>query len=233
MKISGIYKIESRIKPDRFYIGSSINIHRRWRHHYCDLRKHTHHSLKLQRHYDNYGENDLLFSVIKQCPGSKLIETEQFYFDLLNPYFNNSPTAGNNIGIKRSEEAIEKQRKSMIGKRWTDEQRQKFSGKVKGIPKSEEHKRNLSKANKGVSKPLRSEEYRYNISVAKMGEKNGMYGKTPWNKGMAGKYPETIRKKMSESARGRIPWNKGKIKVNGIYIDRDRNEIKQSPESNT
>ena len=30
MAVSGIYKIESKIKPERCYIGSAVNINRRW-----------------------------------------------------------------------------------------------------------------------------------------------------------------------------------------------------------
>ncbi len=28
--ISGVYKIQSKIKPERIYIGSSVNINSRW-----------------------------------------------------------------------------------------------------------------------------------------------------------------------------------------------------------
>jgi hypothetical protein len=40
------------------------------------------------------------------------------------------------------------------------------------------------------------------------GEKNGMYGKDPWNKNK--KWSEEIRIKLSESHKGHSPWNKGK-----------------------
>ena len=38
MKISGIYKIESKLKPERIYIGSTININIRWNKHLTDLK---------------------------------------------------------------------------------------------------------------------------------------------------------------------------------------------------
>ena len=52
MKISGIYKIQSKLKPDRIYIGSAVNIRTRWNVHLCNLRNSMHHSKKLQRHFD-------------------------------------------------------------------------------------------------------------------------------------------------------------------------------------
>lgn len=31
MKTTGIYRIKSRTKPERFYIGSSVNVESRWK----------------------------------------------------------------------------------------------------------------------------------------------------------------------------------------------------------
>jgi len=45
---SGIYQIQSKIKPERIYIGSAINISERWDKHLRDLSKNRHHSDKLQ-----------------------------------------------------------------------------------------------------------------------------------------------------------------------------------------
>lgn len=104
-KISGIYKIQSKIKPERIYIGSSCNITERWRGHLGRLRKGKHHSLKLQRHYLKYGETDLLFSLILACSESDLIKVEQYFIDSYKPYFNHSPLAGCTRGIKHTEEA--------------------------------------------------------------------------------------------------------------------------------
>jgi len=76
MKIAGIYKIQSTVKPDRFYIGSSVNISKRWSCHINDLRKNKHHSSKLQNHYNKYGESDLRFTIILGCEENDLLKTE-------------------------------------------------------------------------------------------------------------------------------------------------------------
>ena len=54
MKTSGIYRIQSKIKSERIYIGSSVNIQSRWYHHLADLRKNIHGNSKLQNHFNKY-----------------------------------------------------------------------------------------------------------------------------------------------------------------------------------
>jgi len=100
---SGIYKIESKSKPDRFYIGSSYNIQLRWNSHLHELRKSKHGNDKLQKHYNKYGESDLLFSIVLLCEIEHLILIEQYFIDFLNPWFNICKIAGSSIGVKRSE----------------------------------------------------------------------------------------------------------------------------------
>lgn len=96
--ISGIYQIQSKIKPERIYVGSSVNIHKRWNRHLLDLKNNIHSSIKLQRHYNKYGKCDLIFSIKIGCDKDDLITTEQFFIDLINPYFNNCKVAGNTTG---------------------------------------------------------------------------------------------------------------------------------------
>ena len=57
MIISGIYKIQSIIKPERCYIGSAVNIQKRWRDHKRELRNNKHSNKKLQNHCNKYGES--------------------------------------------------------------------------------------------------------------------------------------------------------------------------------
>lgn len=89
-KLCGIYKIQSRIKPERIYIGASIDIRYRWKCHIWELRRGGHHSPKLQAHYNKYGENDLGIAVMRKCIKADLLWLEQACFDIFNPYFNTS-----------------------------------------------------------------------------------------------------------------------------------------------
>lgn len=104
MKITGIYQIQSVIKPARIYIGSAFNIHRRWKEHIYRLKKNNHDNLKLQNHYNKYGKEDLIFSIIIGCAKEDLISTEQFYIDSKKCWFNLCMKAGSSIGHKWTEE---------------------------------------------------------------------------------------------------------------------------------
>jgi group I intron endonuclease len=182
MKIIGIYKIQSIKKPKRIYIGSSVNITKRWNHHLQVLRHNKHHSQKLQHHYNKYGEADLVFSIVVGCDKDNIFDVEQFFLDAYKPWFNIYKTARYATGQKVSDETREKHRKSMIGKKWTMEARIRFSEKCKGRPKSEEHKRNLSKAGMGQKHPGRTKEKYPKLRTCKLGNNNPMFGKRPWNK---------------------------------------------------
>jgi group I intron endonuclease len=71
--MSGIYKIESLSIPERCYIGSAVNVAGRWCRHVFDLKNDNHCNKKLQNHYNKYGKNDLIFSVIINCNREDLI----------------------------------------------------------------------------------------------------------------------------------------------------------------
>jgi len=97
-RCSGIYKIVSIYFPNRVYIGSAVNLSRRIRDHKSCLKVNKHANKKLQHHYNKYGQDDLIFSVIEFTSKEKLIEKEQYYIDLYSPYFNLCPHAGNSLG---------------------------------------------------------------------------------------------------------------------------------------
>lgn len=61
--ISGIYCIRSRQK-NIYYIGQSLDIYVRWYEHKRILNKQEHYNVKLQRHFNKYGIDDLEFSVL-------------------------------------------------------------------------------------------------------------------------------------------------------------------------
>lgn len=157
MIVSGIYKIQSIYKPERVYIGSSIDIYRRWRDHLKSLRSKKHHSLTMQRHYNKYGESDLKFSLILECPKEQLIAREQDFIDSLNPYFNTCKVAGSCLGIKQSKETCNKKRIKMIGNKHG------VGNHWKATPETRE---NMSKARTGVNLPLHTEETKEKMRIA-------------------------------------------------------------------
>lgn len=156
MKISGIYKIQSKIKPERYYIGSSVKINTRWSAHLNSLRKNKHTSPMLQHHFNKYGESDLQFFILLGCEKEDLIKTEQYFLDSHKPWFNTNLMANSPLGLKRTEEAKAKMRKPK-----SLEARKKMSDYRKGRKVSLETRKNMSIAFKGrkYAKPRPKEVY--------------------------------------------------------------------------
>jgi len=189
MRISGIYQIKSIVKPNKIYIGSTINIQNRWWIHLCNLRLGKHNNKILQNHYNKYGESDLIFSVLLECNEEDLIKNEQYYIDLLNPYFNICSKAASRLGVAHSQETKDKIRKANLGKTLSEEHKKKIGkaghGRVlssetrikmsiakKGRIITEEHRMKISKGNLGK---CRTDEVKQKMSLAAMGNKNGKY----------------------------------------------------------
>lgn len=221
MKTSGIYKIQSIIKPERFYIGSAIDIKNRWGTHKNHLKNNKHHSTMLQRHYNKYGLNDLVFSIVEPCLPQFLTIRENAYIKPRKPYFNVCENAGNTLGFKYSKEQIEKIkesrknykpttetkvkiRKSLIGNKNSlgvhpsEETRKKLSEKLSGVnnPRygkklSDETKQKIRE--KAIGRRL-SPETKLKLSKAGIGEKNHFYGKC---------HSDEAREKISKKAIGR------------------------------
>ena len=68
-------------------------------------------------------------------------------------------------------------------------------------PLSEERKQKLSEANKGK---VKTAEQRKNMSEAKQGSKNPMFGKTTWNKGIKGELSHAFGHKVLQETREKI-----------------------------
>ena len=170
MATSGIYKIQSKSKPERIYIGSAINIRDRWRLHLWELDLNRHHSARLQNHYNKYGKDDLVFTILEPCLPAFCIVREQEYIDELNPFFNISKIAGSTLGMIHE------------GRRGKPTWR-------KGRPLSEEHKRKISESMSGDKNPM----------YGKPSPKKGKKGHPNPNKGKKGVYSEETLEKMRKS----------------------------------
>lgn len=176
--IACIYKIKSKCKPERIYVGSAVNMQRRRNAHSRSLKNGNHHCHKLQHHVNKYGIEDLEFSIIAICdkeelkPINKIIRPEQFFIWAYNPYFNECPFAGKPIsrkGVRVSNKTKQKIRESSKnrppiseetrkklsdvhkGKKQSAEEVARKSERMKGHPVSEETRRKLSIINKGKS----------------------------------------------------------------------------------
>ena len=133
-RVSGIYSI-THIPTGKVYIGSAVNIGKRWLNHLNDLRKGIHHSKHLQHAWNRYGEGSFLFSMLELVPDiDSLVKVEQDWLDVYQSYddrcgYNLCEIAGNRLGQRHSEYT-----KAVIS--------EKLLGTVsplKGVSKTKEH----------------------------------------------------------------------------------------------
>jgi len=208
MRKPGIYKIQSKLFPNRIYIGSAVDFKSRWQLHLSDLAKNKHHSGKLQNHVNKYGIDDLIFVLIEPCFPHYLITREQYYIDTLIPYFNVCKKAG-----------------SCLGRKISDQQKKRLSelrmGKKTG-PCSEERKRAISMGNKGLKRTLAQ---RKNFSEKAKGRKWSEESKLKASKTHTGvKRPPYIGRKIGEANKNRTYSMETRLKLSMAAKDRIRNK---------
>lgn len=105
---SGIYKIINTINS-KVYVGSSTHLKSRISSHYNFLKNNKHPNRHLQSAWNKYGEEYFDYEILEYVDKINLIEREQYWIDILkvcdrDTGYNIAPIAGNNVGIKRSEE---------------------------------------------------------------------------------------------------------------------------------
>jgi group I intron endonuclease len=81
----GIYKITC-LPTGKFYIGSSVTIHKRWHSHVARLNRKVHENPYLQNVWDKYKEENFSFEIIEIVPRETLIEREQYWLDSTKCY---------------------------------------------------------------------------------------------------------------------------------------------------
>lgn len=184
-KIAGIYKITNIING-KCYIGQSIDIKNRWRHHRWSNSKSTY----LTRAFKKYGFESFHFEVLEEIDISNiavilftkslLTEREQYWVDF---YKSNQPEVGYNV---------RKIVNSNVGLKMPEEQRRNLIKLKTGHKVSEETKEKLRQANLGntykkgkkltpeqcenISKSLigrqPTDQARINMSIAQTGRKH-------------------------------------------------------------
>lgn len=200
---SGIYQITNKVN-NKIYIGSSVNIEKRWREHKSDLKNNRHHSKHLQRSWELHGSSAFEFTILEIVENSKLLlEREQHYLDNLKPYereigYNNCASASSPLGYKHSEEARSNMSKAKIGHKHSEETKRKMSKAHKGRVFTEESKRKMSKSATG----------RKASSEAKKKMSQSRKGREAWNKGI--ETPQEVKDKISKTLKGRPSPMKGR-----------------------
>jgi len=135
--LCGIYKI-TNILNGKMYVGSSVNINKRWIKHRWELNKGRHGNEYLQRAWNQYGAENFIFEIIEETTLENIISREQYWLDSLN-------VCDNKVGYNLAK-CAEASGRGLIR---TEETRENMSEAQKGKKHSEEHKKKISEARKG------------------------------------------------------------------------------------
>lgn len=154
MHKSGIYAIYS--PSGARYVGSAVNLTRRWYLHLRSLRRGDHHCAGLARAAAKYGIDNLRFEVLEYRAPADLVLREQIYIDATpaRKRYNSSPTAGNTLGVKHSAQARANMPAAQLGNKRSEEVRAKISAYQRSKPPvSEETRAKMRAAQLGKKRP--------------------------------------------------------------------------------
>jgi len=128
-----IYQLKHK-ESGKIYIGSAKNGLR------IRLYRHKHRTngcIKLKAAIQKYGFESFDHSILEYCDPKNIIEREQYYLDILQPF----DERGYNIAINATS--------SMSGHKFSDDHRRKLGLVNKGLIRSEETKQKMSLAGMG------------------------------------------------------------------------------------
>jgi|GEM_PF-6825315 len=208
-KRSGVYFIRSP-RLNKYYIGATILLQKRYRDHCRHLRKGIHANKSLLAHYQQYSD-DLEMGLIEYCELEFLAEREAFYIEQYKK--------GYAVFNADKSEASK-------GRVFSSEHKQKIANALRGKPLSEARKAKISQKRKeyyarlkaeGLAHVLKqSEETRRKKSQALRATlqslKNAGIPRVAWNKGI--KMTDEQRIKISEARK----LYYAKLKAAGIPI---------------
>ncbi len=161
LNLCGIYKIYSILHPSKVYIGSAVKFRHRYISHRSLLNRNKHFSIKLQNYSNKHGADKLIFEIVEIIENKdNLIEREQYWIDLLKPYFNTVLQAIPSVGghhlttdSKRRISEAKMGNKYGLGHIKSKECRKKISEANKGRKLSIEQREFLRKINTGITQP--------------------------------------------------------------------------------
>lgn len=209
----GIYKIEC-VNNGMVYVGQSKNIEYRWTQHRGLLKIKEHHNPILQRCYDKYGKESIVFSMLLECELARLDYHEEATIQKLRDdgrlVINIADVAASPMrGRKHTNETKKIISEKNKGRRWSELARNRISEQMKGRKMSDSTKETLRASNIGRKRPdlskMNADRDWMESSKAKI--RDSLTGKSPAietrekmraaHTGM--KHTEQTRQKMKES----------------------------------
>lgn len=224
----GVYKIEN-IHNGKFYVGSSIEIEKRFSRHKRELNKNIHHCFPLQQDWLIFGEEAFLFTAFQEFDFEEPArELEQLILDIYyNQTYNMSKHAifgdvisdhpmRENIISKMSNSLKARYDKMSTTERKTIYGRSAEKNGMYGRIHSRETKEKISQMNKGnqyAKGTIRSKKYKEHMSQIaseRIGEKNPFYGK---------KHSSETKEKIANANKGKLPSNTKKVCIDGVVYE--------------
>lgn len=150
MRAAGVYQIRNTANG-KIYVGSAVDMRRRWYEHASRLRSGKHHSIALQRAWYKYGGDAFVFSPLLICSKSDILFYEQRALDALRPEYNMSPTAGNSAGVKHSAETRARMSAANSGKKLSEVHKARIAESNRGGTRTEETKKRMAEARTGTT----------------------------------------------------------------------------------
>ncbi|MBV4427145.1 GIY-YIG nuclease family protein [Clostridium tyrobutyricum] len=150
-KISGIYKITNLVN-NKVYIGQSTDIKQRLCTHKSELKGGYHANYHLQRAWNQYGQSNFKFEILRECE-EKLLDKMEVqwirYYNSTNGNFGYNSDTGGHKNKHLSKEHKKKLSKSHKGKIVSNETKIKISMHSKGKKKTQEMREKLRQVNLG------------------------------------------------------------------------------------
>lgn len=233
----GVYFIVNKV-DNRFYVGHSADIYKRFRAHKSYLRRNIHHCVFLQRAWNKYGESNFEFKIFKVCTSvEESILLEQKFIDHCKILYNASTEAGCGGDLLSSHpnkndiiSRIKSTTVSNMSKLSKKERSFKFGQPGKSNPMfgkhhNEEVKNIISMKKLGCLPPNKGKSLEEMVGVerskeikkilsdkakSKLGAKNPFFNKS---------HSDETKKILSEKMKGRKPINMRKVIIDNITYE--------------
>ena len=112
-KISAVYKITNNVTGD-FYIGSSVNVMKRWREHKRPGECRRKPNNKMYQDIQEYGLDCFSFEILEEVEPENLKQVEQKFIEMLKPTYNTNNAKG--LNVEKHKETQKKYFQSEKGK---------------------------------------------------------------------------------------------------------------------